>query len=85
MKKLINFPFPVFVTKEGTWFIAECPILNIATQGRTEKEVKDNMKDLIREYLKDPDTPKNKLKGISSSSLNYIPVPVSEELLHGKA
>ena len=63
MKK-IQFPFPVFITKEGKWFVAECPILNIATQGRTENEVKENIDDLIKEYLKDPDTPKEQLKKV---------------------
>jgi len=33
MKKLIQFPFPIFITKEGKWFVAECPVLGIATQG----------------------------------------------------
>lgn len=83
-KKSIQFPFPVFTTTEGKWFVAECPILSIATQGRTEKEVKENMKSLIQEYLKDPDTPKNHLTEIGASSLSYIPVGVSEGLLYGK-
>lgn len=86
MGKLMQlpFPFPVFITKEGKWFVAECPIFNIATQGRTENEVKENMRDLIEEYLKDPDTPKGQLKKINSSSLTYVPVAVSKELLYGK-
>lgn len=46
------------LTTEGKWFVAECPVLHIATQGKTEKEVKENMQDLIEEYLDDPDTPK---------------------------
>jgi len=33
-------------------------MLDIATQGRTEEEVKENMADLIDEYMEDPDTPK---------------------------
>lgn len=84
MKKTIQFPFPVFITTEGKWFVAECPILNIATQGRTENEVKENMKDLIKDYIKDPDTPKHQLKEVKSSSLSYIPVPLSTEFLYGK-
>jgi predicted RNase H-like HicB family nuclease len=32
--------------------------LDIATQGKTEKEVKENMADLINDYLNDPDTQK---------------------------
>jgi predicted RNase H-like HicB family nuclease len=30
-------------------------MLDIATQGRTEEEVKENMADLIEEYMEDPD------------------------------
>jgi len=83
-KKSIQFLFPTFITKEGKWFVAECPILNIATQGRTENEVKKNMKDLIKEYIKDPDTPKDQLKKESFSSLTYIPIPLSKKLLYGE-
>jgi len=60
MQELVRFPFPVFITKEGKWFVSECPFLGIATQGKTEKEVKENIKDLIHEYLADPNT--NKIK-----------------------
>ena len=33
-------------------------MLDIATQGRTEEEVRENMMDLIEEYMEDPDTQK---------------------------
>lgn len=84
-RKTIQFPFPIFITQEGKWFVAGCPILNVASQGKTEKEVKENMKDLIKEYLKDPDTPKTQLRQVKSSSLSYISVSVSEKFLYGKA
>ena len=45
-------PLPVIITKEGKWFVASCPLFDIAAQGRTEKEVKENMRDLIDDYLK---------------------------------
>lgn len=51
----IKIPFPVFVAKEGKWFVASCPALDIATQGKTEQEAKENIEDLINEYIKDPD------------------------------
>ena len=54
----IQVPLPILITKENKWFVASCPILDIATQGKTEKEVKENMADLINDYLNDPDTPK---------------------------
>ena len=84
MKRPFSLPFPVLITTEGKWFVAECPLLHIATQGKTEKEVKENMQDLIREYLNDPDTSKEHLKDTTSISLSYISVPVPQRFLHGK-
>ncbi|MFH1838602.1 MAG: type II toxin-antitoxin system HicB family antitoxin [Candidatus Kuenenbacteria bacterium] len=80
----MQFPFPVFITKEKKWFVAECSFLGLATQGKNEKEVRVNMKDLIEEYLADPDTSKFDLKKFVISSLSYIPVKISEKLLYGK-
>lgn len=53
-------PLPVVIMKEDEWFVASCPPLGIATQGETEEEVKENMSELIDDYLQDPDTPKPK-------------------------
>lgn len=61
--------FPIFIEKEDEWFVASCPILDIAAQGKTEEEVKENMKELIEDYMKDPDTQKPKLKTILSASV----------------
>lgn len=44
------------IMKEDEWFVASCPPLDIATQGETEEKVKENMNDLIDEYLQNPDT-----------------------------
>jgi predicted RNase H-like HicB family nuclease len=63
---------PILITKEGKWFVASCPILDIATQGKTEKEVKENMTELINEYLSDPNTPKPSLDDLLSLSLTNI-------------
>jgi predicted RNase H-like HicB family nuclease len=58
--------FPVLMSKEGKWFVASCPMLDIAMQGRTE-EVKENMVDLIEEYMEDPDTQKPDWETIAGS------------------
>ncbi len=81
----VKVPLPILITKEGKWFVASCPILDIATQGKTEKEVKENMTDLINEYLSDPDTPKPSLDDLLSLSLTNILVKIPESLLDGKA
>ena len=72
--------FPVLLSKEGKWFVACCPILDIATQGRSEEEVKENMVDLIQEYMEDPDTQKPDWGTIMSTSLTltFIPVKIKE-------
>jgi hypothetical protein len=59
--------------------------LDIATQGKTEKEVKENMADLINEYLSDPDTKKPSLEDLMSLSLTNIPVKIPEGVLRRKA
>ena len=77
-------PFPILITKEGKWFVASCPILDIATQGKTEKEVKENMTELITEYLNDPDTPKPSLDDLMNVSLSNVPVKVPESVINRK-
>lgn len=77
-------PLPILIAKEGKWFVASCPILGIATQGKTEKEVKENMTQLINEYLKDPDTPKPSLDDLMAVSLTNIPIEMPKSVMHGK-
>lgn len=69
-------PLPVIITKEGKWFVACCPLLDVATQGKTEEEVKENMRDLFDEYMRDPDTPKPELESIVSASVMMTTIPV---------
>lgn len=56
--KVQTIPVPVIMAREGKRFVASCPALDIATQGRTEREAKEMIVDLINEYFEDPDTPK---------------------------
>ena len=64
---------PIVVMREGNWYVASCPQLDIATQGKTEQEVKENMEDLIDEYLNDKDTQKPE-KNSELTSLSFIHV-----------
>jgi len=70
---------PIIITREGEWFVGACPLLDIATQGKTEEEVKENLRDLIEEYMEDPDTKKPELKTIMSASISVTNVPVKME------
>ena len=33
----VPVPFPVFISKEGKWFVGPCLLLGIGSQGKTEK------------------------------------------------
>jgi predicted RNase H-like HicB family nuclease len=81
----LQIPLPIVMARENKWFVASCPVLDIATQGKTEKEAKDNMAALVDEYLSDPDTAKPSLNDLMSLSLANIPVTVPEGVFHGKA
>ena len=81
----MKVPIPIVIAREGKWFVAACPSLDLATQGRTEQEVKENMADLINEYLKDPDTLKPALNTLMAVSLTNIPVNFPEGVSHRKA
>ena len=81
---VMQVPLPIVIAKEGDWFVASCPVLDVATQGKTEEEVKGNMKDLIDDYFKDPDTPKPKISSIMSISLSNIPVNIPKGVSHSK-
>jgi predicted RNase H-like HicB family nuclease len=81
----VQLPFPIIITREGKWFVASCPLLDIATQGKSEAEVKENMADLINDYLSDPDTQKPTYEDLISLSLANIAVEVPEGVLHPKA
>jgi len=78
----VQIPFPVIIAREGKWFVAACPILDIATQEKSENEVRENISDLIIQYMKDPDTPKPDLDQLQSLSLTNVSVSLPEGVLH---
>jgi len=80
-KNMDVISLPIIISREGKWYVASCPVLDIATQGTTEEEVKENMKDLIKEYLEDPDTPKIDLEKIETM---VATVTIKIEDYHGK-
>ena len=47
--------FSAVVAKEGKWYVASSPELDIASQGKTKDEALKNLKDAIELYLEDED------------------------------
>ena len=48
--------FSSVVTKEEKWYVASCPELGVASQGKTVEEAIDNLKEAIELYLEDEDS-----------------------------
>jgi len=52
---MINMQFPAVITREGRLYVALCPELDIASQGKTVEEALKNLKEAIELYLEDED------------------------------
>jgi predicted RNase H-like HicB family nuclease len=47
-------PFPATVWREGNWFVAQCLAIDIASQGETEQEALDNLKEALELHFQPP-------------------------------
>lgn len=61
---------------EGAWYVASVPMLDIATQGKTLEEVKENMAELVSLYFENPHTPKPKIKNLVNVEIMLTTIPV---------
>lgn len=64
------------VEKEGKWYTAWCPDMDIASQGQTVDEALDSLKEALELYLEDEDA------RVPSKAPLFTTIEVN---LHGKA
>lgn len=52
-KGVLEFTLNVAVDmhKEGQWYVAHCPVLDISSQGTTEQEALDNLSDALHAFV----------------------------------
>jgi len=50
-----SLEFSSVVTKEGKWYVANCPELGIASQGKSVESALKNLTEAIELYLEDED------------------------------
>ena len=48
----MTYRFTAVITREGKFFVSDCPELGITSQGSTLEEALDNLKEAIHLYLK---------------------------------
>ena len=56
----MSFKFNVIIQKEENWYVAKCIDNNVASQGKTIEEAKNNLKEALELYIKNekPEEPK---------------------------
>lgn len=50
-----NYRFSAVITREGKFFVSDCPELGVTSQGLSLDEAINNLKEAIRLFLKDED------------------------------
>ncbi len=53
----MTYKFTAVITREGKFFVSDCPELGLTSQGLTLEEALDNLTEAIHLYLKDEDIP----------------------------
>jgi predicted RNase H-like HicB family nuclease len=61
----MTYKFTAVITREGKFFVSDCPELGITSQGLTLEEALDNLKEAIHLYLKDEDIKSLNLTALS--------------------
>lgn len=47
----LNFKLPALVEREGDWFVALCPVLDVASQGRTHDDALRALTEATKSFL----------------------------------
>ena len=78
----VPFQLPVVLTKElvngKTVYVAETPAFGIASQGYTQEEAIENLKEAVELYCEDEDA---KAIDMSSISLSFVPMTISKKVI----
>lgn len=63
------------VWKEGKWFVAKALEVEVASQGKTEKEALENLKESLELYFED--MPKIEITKVSQPKLQDISIQIN--------
>jgi predicted RNase H-like HicB family nuclease len=47
-------PFAATIWREGSWYVAQCLEVDVASQGETEEEALANLKEALELYFEEP-------------------------------
>jgi predicted RNase H-like HicB family nuclease len=52
---MTHYKVSIVIEREDDWYVALCPELDVASQGRTIEEARNNLKEAIELYLESAD------------------------------
>ncbi len=47
-------PFAATVWREGDWYVSQCLEIDVASQGKTEEEALDNLREALELHFEEP-------------------------------
>lgn len=77
----ISMHLPAIITKKGKWFVANCPILDVYSQGETEQKAKENLKEALSLFFiscYERGTLDSVLKSCGFKAEHSLPAPTTE-------
>lgn len=51
---MIKKKYTASISKDGNWFVAQCLEVDVASQGKTEKEALQNLREALELHFEDP-------------------------------
>ena len=86
MSSKVPFQLPVILTKEivngKTVYVAETPAFEVASQGYTQEEAIENLKEAVELYCEDEDA---KIVDVGQISLSFVPMTISKKVINNEA
>ena len=81
MEKKITMPVIFFKEQvnKKEYFVAHCPIVDVSSQGKTEEEAKENIKEALSLYFEQPEA-----KKIIDGDIGVHIVNISQEAKHAQ-
>jgi predicted RNase H-like HicB family nuclease len=52
IKMTVPAKVPIQITKKAKWYVASCPVLDVATQGETEEVAKKNIVEALTMFMR---------------------------------
>ncbi len=51
MQTAIEFKLPFDIKKDDDWYVSSCPVIDVHSQGKTQKEAKENLSEALSLFL----------------------------------